>query len=52
VWVESKLEEIVAKYSETGIDKDSVEKLRSELKELGMGHLVPEALIRVAERKE
>lgn len=44
LWVESSLNEIVNKYSKTDIDQNTFDKMRSELKEIGLEELMPEAI--------
>lgn len=44
LWVEAKLNEIISKYTEQGISEDTFDKMRAELKEIGLEDLMPEAI--------
>ncbi len=44
LWVEVKLNEIISKYTQQGISEDTFDKMRSELKEIGLEDLMPEAI--------
>lgn len=44
LWVEAKLNEIVAKYSEQEISENTFDYMRSDLKEIGLEELMPEAM--------
>lgn len=50
LWVENRLDEIVARYQAEAITDESLRALRSEMTELGLGHLFPEAVAAVVER--
>jgi predicted ATPase len=44
LWVEDRLEDIVGRYEQLPVTEESLRNLRSEMKELGMDHLFPEAV--------
>jgi hypothetical protein len=52
VWVEETLEDIVNRYSAESVDEGTFKKLRSELKEIGLERLVPNAIGKIAEGKK
>jgi predicted ATPase len=49
LWVEHRLDEVVARYANRPIDDESLRALRAEMTELGLGHLFPEAVAAVVE---
>ena len=44
LWVEAKLNEIISKYTVQGISEDTFDKMRAELKDIGLEDLMPEAI--------
>lgn len=44
LWVESKLNEIISKYTKQGVSEDTFDKMRAELKDIGLEDLMPEAI--------
>lgn len=52
LWVEGRLDEIVARYSEAPITEASLASLREEMDEFGLAHLFPEAIAAVLEGPE
>ncbi len=44
LWVEAKLNEITSKYTLQGISEDTFDKMRAELKDIGLEDLMPEAI--------
>jgi hypothetical protein len=50
IWVEDKLNEIVAKYSQENITKEKFDQMRNELKEVGLGKIMPEAVYNLIEK--
>lgn len=51
VWAEEKLQEIVNKYAKGDITDDMFKNMRSELSEIGLEKLVPEAITNLIEEK-
>ncbi len=51
VWVEEKLNDIVNRYSERGVSRESIADMRKELTDIGLGELVPEAISSVVDKK-
>ena len=51
LWVEAKLNEIVAKYSQQEISENTFDNMRSELKEIGLEELMPEAMKKTLAKK-
>lgn len=49
IWVEDKLNEIVAKYSKESITKEKFTQMRNELKEVGLEKIMPEAVYSLIE---
>lgn len=49
IWVEDKLNEIVAKYSKESITKEKFTQMRNELKEMGLEKIMPEAVYSLIE---
>lgn len=49
LWVEHRLDEVVAKYAQGPINEESLRSLRLEMDNLGLGHLFPEAVSAVLE---
>jgi hypothetical protein len=47
IWVEEKLQKIIAKYISKGFSEKDVERLKLELDELGMGNLFPGAIDKI-----
>jgi predicted ATPase len=50
LWVEHRLDEVIARYHAVPITDDSLSALKEEMASLGMGHLFPEAVAAVVER--
>ena len=51
VWVEQKIDALIARYNLPNLtDRDLIE-LRNEMKELGLGHLFPETVSRISETR-
>lgn len=44
LWVEAKLNKIISKYTLQGISEDTFDKMRAELKDIGLEDLMPEAI--------
>ena len=51
LWVEDKLNELVAKYTQQEISEDTFDKMRAELKEIGLEELMPEAMKKTLNKK-
>jgi hypothetical protein len=51
LWVEAKLNEIVAKYSQQEISENTFDSMRSDLKEIGLEELMPEAMKKTLNKK-
>ncbi len=49
LWVEDRLDEIVAKYQAAPVTEETLRGLREEMQEVGFGHLFPEAVSAVLE---
>lgn len=49
IWVEDKLNEIVAKYSKESITKEKFTQMRNELREMGLEKIMPEAVYSLIE---
>lgn len=52
IWVESQLSELVARYSAVEFTNENVNILRADLKRLGMSHLIPATIAKIAEAKD
>lgn len=51
-WVEEKLDRIVNKYAKMDVTKESIEQMKSELKEIGLSNMIPESIISVMEENK
>ena len=49
LWVERKLENLVAEYSDKDLDKGQLDQLRAEMHQLGLGHYFPETIRQIVE---
>ncbi len=52
VWVENRLQSIVEKYSERNFTEETLAELRGEMNSLGLGKHTPQAITKLAERKD
>lgn len=52
IWVEDKLEEITKKYSMSGMKEDSLNSMRSELADIGLESLVPQAISEILDKNK
>ena len=52
IWVEDKLNEITGKYSSAGIDEANFNAMRSELEEIGLGNLIPQAISEILDKNK
>lgn len=52
VWVENRLQSIVDKYSERNFTEETLAELRGEMNSLGLGRHTPQAISKLAERKD
>ena len=50
IWVEDKLNEITGRYSSAGIDEANFNAMRSELEEIGLGNLIPQAISEILDK--
>lgn len=50
LWVESQLNELVTRYSRQGISENTFDNMRSELKQIGLEELMPEAINKTLNR--
>lgn len=52
IWVENRLQSIVDKYSERNFTEETLAELRGEMNSLGLGRHTPQAISKLAERKD
>lgn len=52
IWVESKLESLVERYSNQDFTMENIDALRAEMDSLGLGKHIPHTISKVAERKD
>lgn len=51
IWVEEKLEQITSEYSSLELNANTAGKMRSELADMGLEELMPDALVEIANKK-
>ena len=51
IWADKRIQQIVERYSEMDLNEEVLRALRAEMGSLGMGHLYPETVSRVFEKK-
>lgn len=51
MWVESKLNDIVERFSNLEINEENFIQLRKEMTEIGFGKLIPDTIVKVVERR-
>ena len=52
IWVEDKLNEITGRYSSAGIDEANFNAMRSELEEIGLENLIPQAISEILDKNK
>jgi predicted ATPase len=52
LWVESRIDEIVSRYEDETLTDQALQGLRAELREVGLGHLFPDAVAKILQAEQ